>query len=287
MDLPAVSLKNGLPLAVAFAGGAGGVVASSIAFDPNEVATRLGGIDDGEIDIKTARTDLGMNGVTFAFEGPFDGSLEGGSDSAVGLRIGGAEDSGFGVLQKRFQGDDPRGAGAVEVDLAGEDRAKDLAPPFGTGNQDIQPAFASFPVKGAEVHAEKAVGILGVADRNEDAIAFVALNVFEIFDKEGFVGVGVKEGLGVGVFGLEAFEFVEDGVALADGEGGNAEALVGPAAGVFDHGTGDGGGFDRIAHRFSAVKDAIGDVVKAETEVGIPLVRGGDDEEAAVVELVV
>ena len=54
-------------------------------------------------------------------------------------------------------------------------------------NGHVEPPLAAGAVQRAEVHHELSVGALGVADREEYDVAFVALHVFEVLDEERLV----------------------------------------------------------------------------------------------------
>lgn len=283
---PTLVLEDGLAEAVAVAGAGGGAVGGAVAFDAEEVAAGLSGVGDGEVDVEAGDADVAVDEVAVIGEGGVEGVLEG--SGWQGLGVGGVGPmSGFGEMEEGAEGLDAAAGGAVEVDVVGADGGEDGAATAGAGDEDVEAAFAAFGAEGAEVHAEEAVGVAAVADGDEDGVAFVALDVFEVFDEERFVGVGVEERFGVGVFAAEQFEFVEDGLLLADGEGGDAEGLVGVSAGVVHDGAADGLGFDAVGAGAAAVEDAVADDPELEAEGVVGGEGAWGDEEAVVVEFAV
>jgi len=108
VNLPAKTLKDTLAKTVAVSGGAGGVVAGAIAFDPEEISAWVAGIDDREVEEEPGATDLGMDEVPRGGELAADLELELG----IGFAVGGGrgfEGAGFGVLKKGAEGRDAGG----------------------------------------------------------------------------------------------------------------------------------------------------------------------------------
>ena len=56
---------------------------------------------------------------------------------------------------------------------------------FGTSYCNIQPAFAAVTIERAEIHGHPPGFIGSIADRKENHVPFVTLNIFQIFYKYG------------------------------------------------------------------------------------------------------
>jgi len=109
--------------------------------------------------------------------------------------------------------------------LVGTEAAEDEDFVLGAGDGDVEAASAAVAVEGAEVHGDFAGFVGGVADGEEDDVAFVALDVFEVFDEEGFAFDGwvvAKVGFDFGVFAAFFVEEVLDELLLGEAEGDDA-----------------------------------------------------------------
>ena len=76
LAVPAEAFEDGLAEFVAIAGGGGGAVGGSVAFDAEEVAARIVGMKDGEIDAVAGAADLAMDFVAVGAQGVFDELFE-------------------------------------------------------------------------------------------------------------------------------------------------------------------------------------------------------------------
>ncbi len=286
VEVPSVVLEDGVTEAVAGAGEAGGLVVGAVALEAEEVVAGAGGIGDGEVDEEAGDAEAWGGVMVEGLEGAADGLFEFG-EGLCGFGGVGLEVSGLGEREERLEGSHAAAGGAGEVEVFGAEGGEDHALAFGAGDEDVESPFTAFGAEGAEAEGEMAAGVAGVADGDEDDVAFVALDVLEVFDEEGFVGVGGEEGFGGGMFAAEEFKFVEDGLLLADGEGGDAEGEVGGMPGVGEDGVRDGLGFDEVGAGAAGVEDAVGDGVEVVAGGGGWGVGAGDDAEAVFVEFAV
>jgi hypothetical protein len=80
-----------------------------------------------------------------------------------------------------------------QVDFASQEVSEDLTATTGTGDEHVQPSFASIAIQGAEIVREVAGFILAVANTDKDDVPFVALYIFKVLDEERLLGVGDEE----------------------------------------------------------------------------------------------
>src|SRR5690606_34246839 len=95
----------------------------------------------------------------------------------------------LGQLEKFLQGDDARLSAGLGLDVFGDEGGKDLATLARAGDQDVQATFAPFASDRTEVLGELAVGVAAIADRNEDHIALVALDIFQVLYEQGLAAL--------------------------------------------------------------------------------------------------
>ena len=134
--------------------------------------------------------------------------------------------------------------GLGEVDLFGSQGRKDnhLLPRPGDG--DIEAAFTAIAVHGAEVHRNSARGIGAVADGEEDDIPLIALNIFQVLDKNRLSGSVGKIGFDLRMLAAGLLQQVIDQLLLGLAEGDNTYAEIGslrveqPAQHLADNGSG-------------------------------------------------
>jgi len=184
---------------------------------------RFGRISDGEIDEKSGDTHLRINLVTERHDGLAHGFLEGRILIAFGIG-GDREMAGSGVVEKGFEGGHASAGGAFQIDIFRDDRGKDLAAFSRARDEDVQAALAAVHAERAEAHGQVSVGILAVADGNQDDIALVTLDIFQVFHEERLIDVIGEKRFGVRMLAAGRFQFIENGLLLADRKSGDAQA---------------------------------------------------------------
>src|SRR5262249_17246303 len=160
------------------------MIGRAVAFDSEQGAPRAIRIDDGQVDDEAGRTDLGLDLVAEVFQSPGHLALE------VRVMIPTrtllvVQYAGGRIAQERLEDRSPARPGSLQVDVVGLDRAEDFTPLAGARDQDIQAAFAAFDREGPEIHGDIAGRVAGVSDGDEDDVALVPLDVFEVLDEEG------------------------------------------------------------------------------------------------------
>ena len=285
VDPPALLLEHGLAQAVALARPTGGVVPGSVALDREQEPALVVRVVDREIDPEAGGADLRGHAVAMRLQGFRNRFLE----WTVHLRPGqrrNIELPGLGVLKVALEDAGTHVLGRVEADVAVADRGKHAALLLGPREEHIEPPFSPFARDGAETLRHVAALVLAIADRDEDHVPFVALDVLQVLDEEGLVLAFLAECVEFRKLGAHVFQPVPDGVALGHGQGHDAERLVGMLAGVGEHLLGYGGRFLGVVPLAAAIVRAIHlDERQARAMAG--LVRARRADEAVVVELVI
>ena len=284
VDPPAESLQHLLAQAVAVAGRRRRPVGRPVAFDAQQVPPGVGGVDDGEIDDEPARADLRMHRQPPRDEGVRDGLLEGRGEPArrrgVTGRLGGR-----GELQVPLQGRDAAGLRARQVDVLGADGREYHAAAPRAGDQHVQAPPPVVLVQRPEVHRDLPVAVAPVSDRQEDHVALVALDRFEILDEERLGAVAVEERFDRVVLAPELLDLVEDCELLGAAERADTERHVAALPGVVEHGLGDPPRLVAVGLGSAAVVDVLAVVDHRQPVLRAVGVGGGERHEVAVVEV--
>ena len=285
MQLPAESSQHALPQLVAVAGGRGVPVASAVALDAQEVAARVLRIDDGQVDAIARAADAvaDLQAVTLEGRGPL--LLEGAA--VLGLLGAGVLEvqallSVLRELQEALEVAHPGAAGPVEVDLVRGQGREDQHLPPGAGDGHVQPAPAALAVQGAEAHAHAPLLVGPVADREEDHVPLVPLDVLQVLDEDRLQLVAGEEGLDGRVVPAGAVEQVEHEALLGLAQGHHADGVAGEL-GVLQpaHDLGhDGLGLAAVRAALAVVVDAVGHRPPADSH---PVVDGGGERDQPAV----
>ena len=285
-----MAFQHRLAQAVAVAGRSGVVIAGSIAFDAQQIAARLFGVHHGQIDEETGNADLRLNlqaqlrellgqRLVYIF---FQRRLQiAPADARHGQIAGGR------VVEEDLERSHALALAAFQINIVCRDGREHLAALLGTRDQHVQAALATIGADGAKAHGQIALGIARIGHRDKDHIALVALHVFQVLDEEGFVGVGNKERLGLGLLAAQQFQLILNGDFLLQRKRGHAKTELRRLQCVGHDGVGNGLGFQAVDARAAAVKAALGQMVKAQTHARAGRVGAGHDEQAAAVELLV
>jgi hypothetical protein len=116
--------------------------------------------------------------------------------------------------------------GALQVDVVRGQAAEHHAAALGPRDQHVQPPLPAIGREGAEAHGELPVLAARIADADQHRVALVALHVLQVLDEEGLVRVRREELFRVRLRAAQRLHGVQDRVALPEGEGGDAEALL-------------------------------------------------------------
>ena len=132
-------------------------------------------------------------------------------------------------------------------------------------NRDVQTPLAPFAVERSEVLNETSVGPFRVGDAEDDRVALVPLDGFEVLDKERFGRVRFKEAFEVRFLYAFFRDQTVDELLLRVGKGDDAETAVGIVFDTFKD------KFDDSLRLFAvrlglAVEDAAVDVIKIDAD---------------------
>lgn len=106
----------------------------------------------------------------------------------------------------------------------------------GPGDGHVQTTLTAFVVERTESHGKAPAGGFGVADAENDGIAFISLDPFEVLDEEPFAWAGVRteEALEIGVVVQCLAECEVDTVGVPLSHGDDAKAEMGVQGGVIE-----------------------------------------------------
>ncbi len=175
------------------------VVARSVRFDGQHHTSRLFGMSGGEVDSATGHPVLGNDPYARFLQGLQYVVLKGVEVNSGCLTRSGQVGAEPGVLQICPQQASTGGAQFLRVHVIVRKGADHGHPPPCAGHGHIEPSFPAVEVEWTESVGETAVDPLGVADAQNDRIAFVALDPFDVLHEE-------RTPDAVRVFGEEAGE---------------------------------------------------------------------------------
>ena len=116
-------------------------------------------------------------------------------------------------------------------------RRNQFQPRACAANRDIEAAFASFLIERPEAERLVAVGILVVAEAEDDGISLVTLDALDVLNEEPLL-VGLQEELverRVAQFAAALVQDVLDVVLMVLAKGSDPERLARPVASVVQH----------------------------------------------------
>ena len=286
MNDPASALQDALAELIAVAGAPGGVIGCAIAFDADQVPAGGFGIDHGEIDAVALGAHLGVNliavltksGADFLFERRFFAASGGEGDFDL---------AGLGEFEIALEGRDPE-ASAICAEIVGGEVAEDFAAAAGAGDENVQAALPTISKERAELLPDHTRGVSTVGHADHDDVALITLDVFEVLDDEGLVGMSVPEGdegLRFGAFQLG--DFVVNQVGLRLVHRGDHQAFGGVFFDVPQHRLGDQLGFFQVrTFCCTGFIDGIGMVVENHAHAAAALFHAGagEDHQAVLIE---
>ena len=145
----------------------------------------------------------------------------------------------------------PFGGGALGVHVAGGERGDKRDPVLCPGDGDVEASFAAFGEQRPEPVGKVAAGVLAVADGQDDRVALVTLDAFEVLDEEILFAVLVEE---LGEFSGQLRVLAEalaqaflDPVPVPDPHRDHAQRLLRPFPGMLEDEVDDGVGLWRRA----------------------------------------
>src|ERR1035438_10536801 len=224
VNTPSQHLQDRLTKAVAVPGGPGAMVACAIAFDTQNVSTRLKGIDHRQIEEEPGAAHLCMHDVAQPGQLSENLFLELGVRRPLGLR-GHVHLTRFRVMQERFQRSHARRTGLGYIEVLGAHGREYLAAPARATDQHVQAALPAGPIEGTETHRQVALFRTPVANTDEDDVALVTLHVLQVLDKTRLVRRVRKELFAGRIPPAQEFHLVQDGIHLSDAKGGYSKCL--------------------------------------------------------------
>ncbi len=212
----------------AVAGIAGGMVRGPVAFHPENIDLGIVGVDHGEVDAVAGAANLGVNLIAPLAQGLgqlcFQGRARIGLSQAA-FEIGQGGGPASGKLEKLAQVAHPGGGGAGQVDLFRQQGGDHQDLFAGAGDGHVEAPLPPLLVEWSEIHGDAPLGVGSVCDGEEDDVAFIALDVFEILDEDGFLHLLREPALQLGSGGPLAIEELLNELLLGAGKGHHAEAL--------------------------------------------------------------
>src|ERR1700760_3105585 len=98
-------------------------------------------------------------------------------------------------MEKQLKRDNALTLTALNVDIVVRNGREHLTSSLRTAYQHIQATLSALCAQRSKAHSHKAVRISSVANRNEDNVALIALDVLEILHEKRLVGVSVEKAL--------------------------------------------------------------------------------------------
>src|SRR5579862_1837796 len=240
---------------------------------------------DAKIDEKAANAYLRNNLVPTLLEDGSDRTLEvvGRLVTAVVCLL---QNAGTGKDQVLLQCADAPWTAGSGLDAFGVKRAENNRSLLGPCEQHVETAMTAWAVDRAEALILISSRVGPVGRRYENHVPFIALDILKVFNEQGFLSA--RHLLLVGdrgrIVSELSIEQLFNKLSLVKIERHNAQRLIGMLAHVFE------GSFDhyRCLARISAVlKDAIGYEMILHPEGWIVVIRGWEDDQVALVELIV
>ena len=182
----------------------------------------------------------------------------------------------------------PRELGAIEVEVVGHEVCVNFQAPASAGDQHVQASLTALLIERAEVHRHMSARHLAVADADEHDVPFVALDVLQVLDEEGFLRVTREERLGGLVGTASELHLVFDPARLGKAEGGDAKCQIRPPLGVFHDRVGDDAclaGVETLADASFVARSRF--MMEAEAGFLTLRVRTREEHEPVVIELMV
>ena len=164
------------------------MIGGAVAFHAQQITVWVARIDHADIDEEARHADLWSDFIAQGSDIEGDGLLEIAVEAAPG-RLGGLDEAVLGQLEEFLERGDPWPAHPVQPDVLGDDGAEHLATLARPGDQDVETTLAAVRADRSEALYEPAIPVLAVADRDEDHIALVALDVLEVFDEDRFSAI--------------------------------------------------------------------------------------------------
>lgn len=189
-------------------------------------------------------------------------------------------------MQEQAKGENAlSGAGELGVNVFVDHRREHFEPLFGTADQHVESAFAAIAAKRAEPHRHASARHRRVvADRDEDHVPLVPLDVFEVLHEERLGVMRLEECLRLGRQRASQ-QLINDRATLGRGEGGHTERQVGVVAGMSDDRLRNNLGLDHVGARSARIEDAVCDVMEAQPHARFGSVGARNDEQIVFVEL--
>jgi hypothetical protein len=181
---------------------------------------------------------------------------------------------------------DSEGLGLREVDVVRTHRTDHDHRLAGAYDRDVEPALSTGDVERAEALVDPPLVIRTVGDAQEDHVALVALNVFEILDEERLGTLEIEEFLEREILPTEALEFVLNRALLPGVHRDHTETLLGRPAKMLEHHASGRRGLDGVEPaRVARALSTLGDVDEANARVGRFIHSARESNELSFVEM--
>ena len=202
------------------------------------------------------------------------------------------DSSGFRELQESFQdaGTISFRVRARKIHIPWGERSEDLAAYTRAAEQHVQPPLSAVEIDRAEVHAPEVSSSLGgpIAYGDENDIALVALDVFDVFHEDVLGLAFAQESVQRGVLPASPFQYLGHHVGLRLGKGNDPQRQTGPFPRMLGHGVHDRLRLDLVGSRPAAAPASTGvdpiDRPELEPVVLVQLQGGGRQNQVVIVE---
>ena len=236
MESPAFVFQDLLTQSVAVASCRRRVVARSVGLNRQDHPPRLVWMRTGKVNAISGDAVLSRNGDPSSFQAFLYRELEGIERHLTGFcaQFFTARGGELEVLAQEF---DSLGLGAARCNVVVGKRRNQLQPRAGAADRDIEAAFPSFLVERPEAERQVAVGILVVAEAENDGVSLVALDALDVLDEEPLL-VGLREELverRVAQIAEALAQDVLDVVRVMLTKGNDSERLARSVASVVQH----------------------------------------------------
>ena len=193
----------------------------------------------------------------------------------------------FGIIEEGFQGPHAEGGTIVNVQLGSAEIGEDDASFSRPRDENVQTAVSTFLIKRSEVAMKPSCPIFAVADAEEDDIAFISLNRFQVFDEEMFVTGAGEEGFHLRMLPQLELHLVKDSLLLFATEGADSKAFVWVCLKMLESGLDDSSCFFAIGGTASPVVNRLWEMDKLQSQVLHIFQRRRKDEQVVVIKFLI
>ena len=183
---PAATFEEGLPKSIAFSGHVAGVVGGAISFDSEYVSSRRSGVPCGKIDAVAAHSDLWIQLQASRLQPVAHIDFEcvnGGAPARAAREF-------FSVARHESQEPvhqlEPGGIMTIVGNVVRGEASHKSEASLRPANGDVEPTLATLLQQGSPEVAELSVESFAVSHGQDDRVALVSLDAFDVFHKVRF-----------------------------------------------------------------------------------------------------